>query len=152
MNFTEIHVKWSVILADRLGPVTNKGTSFSSCAFTHKGSWLVNWKIIYVSSRLNEISGGRGKMCLVSGSLPRILKFLRMTFLTARFCGWWVRVNGILLFSSFSDVFRAVCSVDFLGEMFACGYSRVRVAAFFGKLAHFLAFVVVVGVFATEAP
>ena len=113
MNFTEIHVKWSVILADRLGPeifnhVTNKGTSFSSCAFTPKGSWLVNWKNIYVLSRLNEISGGKGKMCLFSGSLPRILKFLRMTFLTARFCGWWVRVNGILLFSSFCDVFRAV--------------------------------------------
>ena len=76
MKCTEIHVKWSVILADRLGPeifnhVTNKGTSFSSCAFTHKGSWLVNWKIIYVLSSLNEISGGRGKMCLVSGSLPR---------------------------------------------------------------------------------
>ena len=43
-------------------------------------------------------------------------------------------------------------SVDFLGAMFACGYSGVRVAAFFEKLAHFLAFVVVVGVFATEAP
>ena len=52
-----------------------------------------------------------------------------------------MRVNGILLFSSFCDVF-----------MFACFYSRVRVAAFFEKLAHFLAFVVVVGVFATEAP
>ena len=41
---------------------------------------------------------------------------------------------------------------DFLGEMFAHGYSGVRVAAFFEKLAHFLAFVAVVGVFATEAP
>ena len=34
--------------------------------------------------------------------------------------------------------------------MFACGYSEVMVAAFFGKLAHFLAFVVKVGVFTTE--
>ena len=34
--------------------------------------------------RLNEINGGRGNMCLLSGSLRRILKFLRMTFLTSR--------------------------------------------------------------------
>ena len=33
-------------------------------------------------------------------------------------------------------------SVDFLGALFACGYSGVRVAAFYEKLAHFLAFVV----------
>ena len=31
-------------------------------------------------SRLNEMSGGRVNMCLVSGTLRRILKFLRMTF------------------------------------------------------------------------
>ena len=65
--------------------------------------WLIR-KLPMLLSLLNEISGGRGKMCLVSGSLRRILKFLRMTFLTARFCGWQVRVNGILLFSSFCDV------------------------------------------------
>ena len=35
--------------------------------------------------------------------------------------------------------------------MFACGYSGVRVAAFFEKLAHFLAFVVKVGVVTAEA-
>ena len=35
--------------------------------------------------------------------------------------------------------------------MFACGYSGVRVAAFFEKLAHFLAFVVQVGVVTAEA-
>ena len=35
--------------------------------------------------------------------------------------------------------------------MFACGYSGVRVAAFFEKLAHFLAFVVEVGVVTAEA-
>ena len=38
--------------------------------------------------RLNKISRGRGNMHLFSGSLQRILKFLRVTFLTARFCGW----------------------------------------------------------------
>ena len=35
--------------------------------------------------------------------------------------------------------------------MFAYGYSRVKVAAFFEKLAHFLAFVVEVGVVTVEA-
>ena len=35
--------------------------------------------------------------------------------------------------------------------MFAFGYSGVRVAAFFEKLAHFLAFVVKVGVVTAEA-
>ena len=35
--------------------------------------------------------------------------------------------------------------------MFACGYSGVRVAAFFEKLAHFLAFVVKVDVVTAEA-
>ena len=39
-------------------------------------------------SRLNEMSGGRENMCLVSEALRRILKFLRMTFLISRFCGW----------------------------------------------------------------
>ena len=46
-------------------------------------------------SRLNEMPfhsnamrGGRENMCLVSGSLRRILKFLRMAYLIARFCGW----------------------------------------------------------------
>ena len=38
-----------------------------------------------VLSRLNEMSGGRGNLCLVSVSLQRILKFLRMAFLSARF-------------------------------------------------------------------
>ena len=46
-----------------------------------------------------------------------------------------------------------VLSVDFLGAVFTCGYSGVRhkVAAFFEKLAHFLAFVVKVGVVTAEA-
>ena len=35
------------------------------------------------------MSGGRENMCLVSEALRRILKLLRMTFLIARFCGWY---------------------------------------------------------------
>ena len=41
-------------------------------------------------SRLNELSGGRESMCLVSGSFSRIWKFFRITFLIARFCGCMV--------------------------------------------------------------
>ena len=55
-------------------------------------------------------------------------------------------MNGILSVSSFCEL-----SVDFLGAVFACGYSAVRVAAFFEKLAHFVAFVVKVGVITAEA-
>ena len=43
-------------------------------------------------------------------------------------------------------------SFNLFGAMFACGYSRVRVAVFFEKLAHFLAFVVKVGVVTAKAP
>ena len=56
--------------------------------------WLLNLNALLTKklpkflSRLNEMSSGRKNMCLVSGSLLRILKFLRMTFLIARFCGW----------------------------------------------------------------
>ena len=56
--------------------------------------WLLNLNALLTKKlpkfllRLNEMSGGRENMCLVSGSLQRILKFLRMTFLIARFCGW----------------------------------------------------------------
>ena len=100
MTFTEMLVKWSVILADRLGPeiltkLEIKGQVFHRVLEHLKvPGWfsdlnaLLTRKLPLFLSRLNEISGGREKMCLVSGSLRRILKFLRMTFLTARFCGW----------------------------------------------------------------
>ena len=51
--------------------------------------WLLNLNALLTKklpkflSRLNEMSGGRENMCLVSGSLLRILKFL-----IVRFCGW----------------------------------------------------------------
>ena len=56
--------------------------------------WSLNLKALLTKklpkffSRLNEMSGGRENMCLASGSLRRILKLFRMTFLIARFCGW----------------------------------------------------------------
>ena len=100
MTFTEMHVKWSVTLTDRLGPeiltmIEIKGQVLHRVRLHLKvPGWLsdlnalLTRKLPMFLSRLNEISGGRGNMCLVSESLRRILKFLKMTFLTARFCGW----------------------------------------------------------------
>ena len=100
MTFTELHVKRSAILADRLGPgiltmLEIKGQVLHGVRLhlTVPG-WLsdlnalLTRKLTMLLSRLNEVSSGKGNMCLVSGSLQRILKFLIMTFLTARFCGW----------------------------------------------------------------
>ena len=41
---------------------------------------LLTTKLPICLSRLNELIGGKGNICLFSGSLWRILKFLRMTF------------------------------------------------------------------------
>ena len=61
-------------------------------------------------------------------------------------------MNGILSVSLFCEVCSAVSrSISWAPAVFACGYSGVRVAAFFEKLAHFLAFVVKVGVVTAEA-
>ena len=76
MTFTEMLVKWSVTLADRLGReiltvLQNKGTSFASpCTFTFEGScgWLsdlnalLTRKLLKFLSRLNETSGGTENM------------------------------------------------------------------------------------------
>ena len=100
MTFVEMHVKWSVTLTDRLGPeiltvLEIKGQVLHRVRLHVKvPGWLSNLnallteKSLKFSSRLNEMSGGRENMCLVSGSLRRILKFLRMTILIARFCEW----------------------------------------------------------------
>ena len=86
MTFTEMHVKWSVILADRLGPeivtmLEINGQVLHRVRLHLKvPGWLsdldalLTRKLPMFLSRLNEISGGRGNMCLVAGSLRRILK------------------------------------------------------------------------------
>ena len=51
---------------------------------------LLTRKSLRFFSRLNELRGGRENLCLVSGSLRRILKFLRIIFLIARFRGCMV--------------------------------------------------------------
>ena len=100
MTLVEMQVKWSVTLTDRLGPeiltvLEIKGQVLHLVGFHVKvPGWLLSLNALLTRklpkflSRLNYMSGGRENMCLVSGSLRRILKFLRMTFLIARFCGW----------------------------------------------------------------
>ena len=100
MTLVEMQVKWSVTLTDRLGPeiltvLEIKGQVLHRVRLHVKvPGWLLSLnaplttKLPKFLSRLNEMSGGRENMCLVSGSLRRILKFLKMTFLIARFCGW----------------------------------------------------------------
>ena len=59
---------------------------------------LVDWLVVRpkcaqprkspkILSRLNDLRDGRKNICLVSGALRRISKFLRITFLIAWFCG-----------------------------------------------------------------
>ena len=97
ITFAEMHVKWSVILADRLGPeiltmLEIKGQVLHLVRVHLKvPGWLSDLKALLTRKLpmfLSRLNGGREKMCLVSGSLRIILKFLRIKFLTARFCGW----------------------------------------------------------------
>ena len=97
MTFVEMEVKWSVTLMDRLGPdiltvLEIKGQVFHRVHLHVKvPGWMLNLNALLTEkflSRLSEMNGGRENMCLVSGSLWRVLEFLRMTFWVARFCGW----------------------------------------------------------------
>ena len=95
-----MQVKWSVTLTDRLGPemlavLEIKGQVLHRVRLHVKVlglllnlNALLTKKLPKFLSRVNEMSGDKENMCLVSGSLLTILKFLRMTFLIARFCGW----------------------------------------------------------------
>ena len=107
MTFTEVHVKWLVILADRLGPeamleieeqvVHRVRLRLKVPGMLSDLNALLTRKLLMFLSHLNEISGARGNICLISGSLRRILRFLRMTFLTARFCGWSFQLVPLFL-------------------------------------------------------
>ena len=88
MTFVEMQLKWSVTLTDRLGPeiltvLEIKGQVFHRVRLHVKvPDWFLNFKALLTKklpkflSRLNEMSSGRENMCLVTGSLRRILKFL----------------------------------------------------------------------------
>ena len=60
-----------------------------------EGSELLTSEFRRFLSRLNERSGGLGKIGAVSGSDCKILKFLRTTLLAAKLQGWKVSVKGI---------------------------------------------------------
>ena len=60
-----------------------------------EGSELLTSEFLRFRSRLNETSGGLGKIGAVSGSDCKILKFLRTTFLAAKLLGWKLSVKGI---------------------------------------------------------
>ena len=84
-------MKWSVTLTDRLGPemltvLEIKGQVLHRVRLHVKVpglllnlNALLTKKLPKFLSRLNEMSGGKENMCLVSGSLLRILK-LYVTF------------------------------------------------------------------------
>ena len=86
-------MKWSVTLTDRLGPeiltvLEIKGQALPRVHLHVKvPGWLLNLNSLLTKKlpkfllRLNEMSGGRENMCLVSGSLRRILKFLNFEVL-----------------------------------------------------------------------
>ena len=89
MTLVVMQVKWSVTLTDRLGPeiltvLERKGQVLHRVRLHVKvPGWSLNLnarvtkKFSKFLSRLNELSGGRENMCLVSGSLRRIFKFFR---------------------------------------------------------------------------
>ena len=72
-----------------------------------EGSELLISEFLRFRSRLNETSGGLGKIGAVSGSDCRILKFLRTAFLAANLLGWKVSVKGIRSLLSEADDSKA---------------------------------------------
>ena len=75
-------MKWSVTLTDRLGPEILTVLEIKGQVLHHVRlhvkvpGWLLNFltkKLSKFLSRLNEVSGGRENMCLVSGSLKTVL-------------------------------------------------------------------------------
>ena len=123
-------MKWSVTLTDRLGPemltvLEIKGQVLHRVRLHVKVpglllnlNALLTKKLPKFLSRLNEMSGGKENMCLVSGSLLRILKFLRMTFFISLSLLSNQFSKAILL--DYEDVFkRAITSnrfIDYTGN------------------------------------
>ena len=91
----EMHVKWSVILADRFGHeiLTMLEIKGQVLHCVRVPAWLLDLNALLTGSLpmflslLNEISGGKRNMFRF-GIIAENLKFLRMTLWPARFCGW----------------------------------------------------------------
>ena len=122
MTLAEVHVKWSVILTNLLGPdifstLWMKGqVVHRERAYLKVPGWSLVWnklltkKLPIFWSRLNEISGGCEKIVPVSESFWSNLKFLRIIDLTAWLWGWNVRVNGMRsVFSLSCACCRSIC-------------------------------------------
>ena len=106
----EVHVKWSVILMDLLGPDIfstlwmKEQVLHCERANLKVPDWSLVWnelltkKLPMFLSHLNGISGGCEKIVPVSHvseSFWSNLKFLRMIDLSVWLWGWNVRVNGM---------------------------------------------------------
>ena len=78
-----------------------------------EGSELLTSEFLRFRLRLNETSGGLGKIGAVSGSDCRILEFLRTTFLAAKLLGWKVSVKGICSSLSEADGSKADSQLTF---------------------------------------
>ena len=102
-----VQLKWSLTWYDPLGPrmcvlelmnghvLQTLREQLKVPGSRLEGSELLTSEFLRFRSRLNETSGGLGKIGAVSGSDCRILKFLRTTFLEAKLLGWKVSVKGI---------------------------------------------------------
>ena len=87
MTLVEMQVKWSVTLTDRLGPeiltlLEIKGQVLHRVRLHVKvPGWLLSLNALLTKklpkffSRLNEMSGGRENMCLVSGLFVYVFSF-----------------------------------------------------------------------------
>ena len=94
MRLVEVLVNLSLMLIDGLGPeilvaiwIKGHGLHPERVHFKVPGwlwdfSALLTRKLRMFLSRLKDTIGGSEKVCLVSGSFCRILKFLRMMFFT----------------------------------------------------------------------
>ena len=92
-----VQSKWSLTWYDPLGPrmcvlelmnghvLRTLRKQLKVLGFRLEGSELLTSEFLRFRSRLNETSGGLGKIGAVSGSDRRILKFLRTTFLAAKY-------------------------------------------------------------------
>ena len=101
-----------------------------------EGSELLTSEFLRFRSRLNETSGGLGKIGAVSGSDSRILKFLRTTFLAAKLLGMKVSMKEIRSSLSEADGF----SIDVLDTIECFRQDAVRIATFGKEIGHFIAF------------
>ena len=105
-----------------------------------EGSELLTSEFLRFWSRLNETSGGLGKIGAVSGSECEILKFLRTRFLAAKLLGWKVSVKGIRSSLSGADGSKADYLLTFLDTIECFRQDAVGIATFGKEIRHFIAF------------